>query len=367
MRGIYSLIIKEFLAVWQDKKSRIILIIPPILQLFIFAFVATLEVTGVSIAILNRDEGKLSYELVERLRGVSFIKELRYIDSNLAMRDEIDRQRSIAAIHIDENFSKDIFKKKRAKVQIILDGRRSNSSQIVEGYLAKIINDYGSELFKKREKYKDPILISRNWFNPNLIYRWFTVPGLVAILTMFTGLLVSSLSVARERELGTFDQLLVAPLRIFDILIGKTFPGVVIGMAEGSIILVVAIFIFRIPFTGSIFILYLSMFLFVLSVVGVGLFLSSICRTQQQALLAVYLFMSTSVILSGFATPVDNMPIWLQKITYINPLRFFIVIIRGIFLKAMPPSLVFRNLIPISISAFFNLLVASLFFKRRLE
>ena len=368
LKGIYSIIIKEFLAVWQDKKSRIILILPPILQLFIFAFAATLDVTNISLGVLNRDEGKESYELVQRFQGSPYFKRVKYLQSIDEIKNEIDMQKAMIILHIDDQFSKDILSGKQAKLQIILDGRKSNTAQIIQGYASRIVQQYYNDLAKKMN-FSTPSteIIPRNWFNPNVIYTWFTVPGLVAILTMFTSLLVTSLSVARERELGTFDQLLVSPLRPIDILIGKTIPGIVIGMVEGSIILIGAIFVFGIPFTGSFLALYFSMFIFVCSIVGIGLFLSSLCKTQQQALLAVYVFMSTAVILSGFATPIDNMPLWLQKFTVINPLRFFLIITRGIFLKALPFQYVLQNLYPIAISAIINLFVAHWFFKKRLE
>jgi len=367
-QGVCPLIIKEFLAVWQDRKSRLILILPPIIQLFIFAFAATLDVTNISLSVLNRDQGKESYELVQRFRGAPYFKRIKYLNSVSQIKDEIDNQKSMMVIHIDDQFSKDLLSGKKAKLQIILDGRKSNSSQIIQGYAAKIIQQYNDDLAKRMNfPTASSVVISRNWFNPNVIFTWFTVPGLLAILTMFTSLLVTSLSVAREREMGTFDQLLVSPLRPIDILIGKTIPGVVIGMIEGSVVLAFAVFIFKIPFTGSLISFYLAMFVFICSIVGIGLFLSSLCKTQQQALLAVYVFMSTSVILSGFATPIDNMPLWLQKVTVVNPLRFFLVITRGIFLKAMPLRFVLLNIYPVAICAIINLSVANWFFKKRLE
>lgn len=368
LKRIYSLIIKEFLAVWQDKKSRFILIVPPLLQLFIFAFAATLDVTNISMAILNNDEGKESYELVQRFQGSPYFKRIKYLKHFNEIQYEMDMQKVMMVLHIDSKFSKEILSKKHPNVQIILDGRKSNTAQIIQGYASRIIEQYNNDLANKMDlPTPSSVLITRSWFNPNVIYIWFTVPGLVAILTMFTSLLVTSLSVARERELGTFDQLLVSPLRPIEILIGKTIPGIVIGMLEGSVMLFAAVFIFGIPFTGSLLALYLSMFIFICSIVGIGLFLSSLCKTQQQALLAVYVFMSTAVILSGFATPVDNMPIWLQKITSINPLRYFLIITRGIFLKALPFRYVLLNLYPIAITAVLNLFVANWFFKKRLE
>lgn len=360
--------IKEFLAVWQDKKSRFFLVIPPIMQLFIFAFAATLDVKNVSIAVLNKDEGKLSHELIERFKGSPTFTHITYLNSVKQISDIVDNQKVTMVIHIDERFSRDLLAKKDANVQLILDGRKSNSAQIIQGYAIKIIGQYYDDLMKRMNVIKPrTVIIQRNWFNENLIYTWFNVPGLIAILTLSTSLIVTSLTIARERELGTFEQLLVSPLRPIDILIGKVIPGVIIGLGEGTIILVAAVLGFGIPFTGSLTTLYLSMFIFVLAIVGVGLFLSSLCKTQQQALLAVMIFMSVTVSLSGFSTPVENMPKWLQDLTYFNPLRHFLVIVRGVFLKDMPLSIVLNSLFPIICIAIFNLITSTWFFRRRLE
>lgn len=368
LRKIYTLIIKELLAVLQDKKSRLVLILPPIMQLFIFAFAATLDVTSISLGILNEDYGKLSYELVQRIKGFSYVKEIYFLDHESEMKDYIDNQKVMGVVHIKQDFSKNILQKEKADVQLILDGRKSNTTQIIQGYIMKIIQQFSQDIAVDLNFNTSPyILVPRNWFNSNLIYTWFTVPGLVALLTMFTCIIVISLSLARERESGTFDQLLVSPLTSWEILLGKAIPGIIIGMCEGSIILFAAIFLFDIPFRGSILILYLSLFFFVWSIVGTGLFLSSLCKTQQQALLATFVFISISVILSGFGTPIETMPQWLQKVTYYNPLRFMLVIVRGVFLKALPIKDIFRNLIPIFIVTIINMSIATWFFRKKLE
>jgi len=367
-KKVYSLIIKELLAVLQDKKSRLVLILPPIMQLFIFAFAATLDVTNISMGILNEDYGKLSYELTQRFQGFPYVKNIRYLDHENQIKEVIENQKVLMVVHIKEQFSRNLLQNQKADVQLILDGRKSNTAQIVQGYATKIIQRYNRDLAEKLNFKKAPTyLIPRNWFNSNLIYLWFTVPGLVGVLTMFTCLIVISLSIAREREAGTFDQLLVSPLNSWEILLGKAIPGIIIGMAEGTIMLLAAIFLFGIPFRGSILILYFSLFLFVFSIVGVGLFLSSLCKTQQQALLATFVFISISVILSGFGTPIENMPVWLQNATYINPLRFMLVIVRGIFLKALPFKDVIINLVPILILAIINITIATWFFRKKLE
>ena len=365
---IRALIVKEILAVWRDKKSRTVLVVPPLLQLFIFAFAATLDVKNVPIAILNRDSGQPSYELVQRFVGAPTFNHIIYLDSVDEIPAIIDTQQAIALLSIDEQFSRNLLAGKPADIQIILDGRRSNTAQIVQGYALRIVDQFNHDFAAGRGiQLQATELVPRNWYNPNLIYYWFNVPNLSGILTMLISLTVTSLSVARERELGTFDQLLVSPLQPLEILIGKIVPAIIIGLLEGSIIVIAAIFFFDIPLTGSLWLLYGSMFIFICSIVGVGLFISALSMTQQQAILGGFVFMTPAVLLSGYATPIENMPQWLQEATVINPLRYYLVIAKGIFLKSMPAHLVWENTWPMALIAIFTLVGAGLFFRRRLS
>lgn len=365
---ILALIYKETLAVWRDKKSRIVLIVPPILQLLIFAFAATLDVKNVHMGILNRDHGEQSIELVQRFNGAPTFSKITYLQSVDQISDFIDNQEGIMVLSIDEQFSRDLNAKKSTNVQLIFDGRKSNTAQIAAGYANSVIQQFNRDFAHKYNiEQQRTEIVPRNWFNPNLIYTWFNVPNLSGILTMLVSLIVTALSIARERELGTFDQLLVSPLLPVEILIGKAIPAIFIGLIEGTIIICAAVFLFGIPFTGSLFNIYLGMFVFICSIVGVGLFISSLSTTQQQAILGGFIFMAPAVLLSGFATPIENMPLWLQYITYANPLRYYLVIAKGVFLKAMPLSIVLDNVWPMIIIAFFTLSLSTWFFRRRLE
>lgn len=365
---ILSLIFKEMLAMWRDKKSRIVMIVPPIMQLFIFAFAATLDVKNVPIGILNRDNGKQGFELVQRFYGSPVFNKVVFLKSVEEVAPFIDNMKGVMVISLDEQFSKNLTAGREANIQLILDGRKSNTAQIVAGYASSIIQTFNHDFATRAQiSQQNTQIIPRNWFNPNLLYYWYNIPSLSGIITMLVGLLVTALSVAREREMGTFDQLLVSPATPFEILVGKTIPAVIIGMAEGTIIISVGVFIFDIPFTGSILLLYMAMFVFVMAISGVGLFISSLSNTQQQAVLGSFLFMSPSVLLSGFATPIENMPIWLQPVTFLIPLRYYLIVAKGIFLKNMPADIVFENVWPMAIIAIFTLGCASWFFKRRLE
>lgn len=365
---IAALIVKEFLAVWRDKKSRTVLIIPPIVQLFIFAWAATLDVKNVPIAILNRDNGEQGFELVQRFQGSPIFTKILHLQAIEEIAPTIDNQEALVILHIDEQFSRNLQARKPAEVQLIMDGRKTNTTQILFGYASSIISQFNNDFSAKAGiKMQQTQLLARNWFNPNLLYYWYNVPSLCAILSMLTSLMVTALSVARERELGTFDQLLVSPMMPIEILIGKALPAIFIGMAEGSIIILAAVFIFQIPFTGSAWLLYFSMFVFVTSIVGLGLFISSLCSTQQQAILGTFIFMMPAVSLSGFATPIENMPEWLQYCVHINPLKYFLVIARGTFLKAIPWTIVLNNTWQMAIIAAFTLSAATWLFRKRLE
>ncbi len=365
---IYSLILKELIAVWRDPKSRVSILLPPVIQLCIFTFAATLDVKHVSIGILNRDNGEKGYELVERFRGSPTFEHITHLPSVDSMKPYIDRQDGVMVLSIDETFSRRLDSNKRAPVQLILDGRKSNATQIVAGYASRIIEQFEQDYDESLSgiKLQSSKLAPRNWYNPNILYYWYNVPSLVAILSMLTCLLVTAISVARERELGTFDQLLVSPLLPIEILLGKIIPGILIGLAEGSIIVVVGVFLFGVPFTGSFFLYYFSLFVFVSAISGIGLFISSLCSTQQQAILGTFVFMVPSVMLAGFATPIENMPTWMQPITYLMPLRYMLVISKGIFLKQMPASIVFQQLWPMIVIAFCTLIGAGQFFRKRL-
>lgn len=365
---IIALLIKEIQAVWKDKKSRVMLIIPPIFQLFVFAWAATLDVKNVPIGILNLDNGQPSFELIQRFYGSPVFSKIIHLNSDQEIQPFIDNERGLMVLHFDEQFSRNLMARKPADVQIILDGRKSNTTQILLGYASNIISQYNNDFALQAGLTPTiSVLTPRNWFNPNLLYYWYNVPCLLGVLSMVTSIMVTALSVARERELGTFDQLLVSPMQPLEILIGKALPAIFIGLAEGTLVILVGVFIFQVPFTGSITVLYFSLLIFIISIVGIGLFISSLCATQQQAILGSFVFISPAVSLSGFATPVENMPVWLQYATLVNPLRFFLVVAKGSFLKAMPADLVFNNTWPMAIIAAFTLCAATWLFRKRLE
>ena len=365
---LIALIVKELLAILRDRRGRTVLIVPPILQLFLFAFAATLDVKSVSMAVLDQDRGRWAHELVERFAGSPTFTEIRSVAGPAEIRALIDAQEVILVVQIPQGFSGDIEAGRTTAVQLILDGRRSNAAQIVQGYAAEIVQGLNSAIAAENGRPGPPsLLVVRNWFNPNLDYHWFTVPSLIGTLGLLLGLSITALSVARERELGTFDQLLVSPLQPAEILIGKTVPSLIVGLVNGTIFLLIAALIFRIPFTGSVLLLYASLTVYLVSVIGVGLFISSLSKTQQQAFLGSFVFAAPAILLSGFATPVENMPDWLQAFTQINPLRHFLVIVNGLFTKDMPAQTVFENAWPLALIALVTMTSAAWLFRRRMQ
>jgi ABC-2 type transport system permease protein len=364
---IRALLIKELLAAVRDPRARFILIGPPIVQLLVFSFAATLEVKNVHIAVLNQDWGLQSRELVERFRGSPTFTSVTVLKGEPQVTAAIDTQSAIMVVRIGAGFSRDLAVGQPATVHLLLDGRRSNAAQIVAGYAQTVVQQFNADLSQQaRAPPPGTALVSRAWFNPNFETLWNTVPAMVAVLTALIGLIVTALSIARERELGTFEQLLVSPLQPIEILIGKTVPAVLIGMGEGTIILAVGVFVLGVPFTGSLLLLYAAMLFYIAAIVGVGLFISSFANTQQQAILGAFVFMVPAITLSGFATPIANMPDWLQIATDANPVRYFLVVTKGLFLKDMPATLVFDQVWPMALIATVTLTAATWMFRRKL-
>lgn len=364
---IRALVLKELLAVLRDRRSRAVLIVPPLLQLTIFAFAATLDVKAVELAVLDQDGGAAAVELVQRFSGAPYFSGVRHLAGAEQVAPVLEREQAMAVLVLAQGFSRDVAALRPATAQLLLDGRRSNTSQIVQGYVQAIVDGYNQDLAQARGEPGPPArLMVRAWFNPNLDYLWFTVPNLIGMLTMVVGLIVTSLSVAREREMGTFDQILVTPLSPREILAGKTIPAMILGLAEGQLIVAAAIVLFRIPFLGAFPVLLLAQFLFLLSVVGVGLFISSLCKTQQQAILGTFTFMIPAMLLSGFATPIETMPELLQLISQANPLRYFLVAVRGVLLKGMSLGMVLEVVWPLVPIAMVTLGLSSWLFRRRL-
>jgi ABC-2 type transport system permease protein len=356
MHQLLALIRKEFLAIWSDKKSRMIIIIPPLLQLLLFSFAVTLEVKNISLGILDRDNSIQSQELIRKLSYSNTFTHIYRLESENELTHYIDTQKVLATLYIPQNFSKKLDAGDPTSLQIIADGRRSNTAQIAQAYIQSTFMPFYS--------HQDTI-ISRNWYNPNLDNFWWIVPNLMGTLSMIIALMLTSLSVARERELGTFEQILVSPISPTVLILGKTIPPLIISMIEATVIFFAATTFFGVPFMGSIFILYLGLFAFLLSIIGLGLFISSLSSTQQQGILGGFVLIVPYILLSGFATPVENMPSWLIPATDFISLKYFLLLLKGVFLKDISFEIAIELILPMFALGIVSLILATWMFRKK--
>jgi ABC-2 type transport system permease protein len=365
---ILALMLKEFLALWRDPRGRLILIVPPLLQTLVFGYAATFDLRQVPLAVYNEDGGEAARELVARFAGSHNFEVVAHLEREAQIAQQIDSRRAVMALHLRPDFSRHLLNGDGAVAQIVVDGRNSNAALITLGYANAIVQRFNDDWAAQHGLRGPPAQITpRAWFNPNLESRWFIVPGLIGLLAQLVSLLVTALSVAREREQGTFDQLLVTPLRPVELMLGKTLPAALVGLADAGLILLIAVLWFRIPFRGDLLLLFAGIGLFLLSTIGIGLVISSMVKTQQQALLGAFLFMVPSVILSGFATPIANMPIAVQYLTYLNPLRYFLVVARGVFLEDLSFGVLVHQYWPLALMGSVTLGIATWLFRQRLQ
>lgn len=367
LKRILALMAKEFLALLKDKRSRFVLIGPPLVQLLVFGYAATFDLRHVPYALLDEDAGYAARDLAAALRGSPSFSELARLSHEGEIAPLIERKDALMVVRIGPRFSADLLSGRPASLQVIVDGRNSNTALLVVNYVRAIVDQFNRDWAAAHGTRLPPAhVVTRAWFNPNLESRWFFLPGIVGMLTLLVTVLVTSLSVAREREQGTFDQLLVTPLRPVEILIGKALPGFIIGVAEATVIMAVTVSWFGVPLVGSLLTLYTGVLLFLLSAVGVGLMISSLAATQQQGLLGAFFFLVPAIILSGFATPIANMPPLVQDLTLLNPMRYFLVVLRGVFLEGTPFALLIPQFWPMAAIGVAALAVAGWLFRHRM-
>jgi len=367
LRRILALTLKEFRNLLQDRRSRMALIVPPLIQTLVFGYAANMDIHRVRIAIYDQDGGGIARSFVARFSGSPDFSVVSHVRNQREVRRVIDEKRALGVLHLGPDFSRDLLQHHAAPVQILLDGRNSNTAAIALARMQRITQQFDRDWTRQHGQRAPPASLEvRAWFNANLDSHWFFVPGIVGLLILVATMMVTAMSVAREREQGTFDQLLVTPMRPVEILVGKSLPGFIIGLVESAVIILVAVYWFDVPFRGSLPLLYAGILLYLLAAVGMGLFLSSISATLQQALLGAFLFMVPAVILSGFATPIENMPRAIQLATLLNPLRYFMVVVRGVFLEAAPPALLLRQFWPMAVIGLVSLTTAGWMFRRRM-
>ncbi|SFM62603.1 ABC transporter permease [Variovorax sp. OV329] len=358
---------KELLVILKDPTSRVILIVPAIMQSLIFGYAATYDLQRVDYALLDQSRGAASQELVARLEGGGVFRRAMTLRSPADIQAPIDTQKVLLVLHIGPRFEQQLMAGEATPVQVIVDARNSTTAGAAVGYVTEVVNGFNARWSERHGGQPAPLQIEqRAWFNPNLETRWNFMPGLVAALSMLQTLLLTALSVAREREQGTFDQLLVTPLTPTQIMIGKAIPPVLVGLVQSTLILLVTLLWFRIPMAGSLATLYAGLLFFTVASVGIGLSISAVSANMQQAMLYTFVLIMPMMLLSGLTTPVSNMPEALQVATWINPLRFAIDLVQRVYLEGVGFGTVWLNLVPLTLIAVVTLPLATWLFRHRL-
>jgi len=359
---IRTIIRKEFRQVFRDPRMRGLLLFPPLLQLLIFGYAANLDVNSARIAWMDEDRSPNSRELLSQFLGSGRFIIAATPASEAEMQDVMDRGRVDGVVRVLPGFARDIERGRPTGVQVLLDGSNSNSASIVSAYAGQTIARYAAEVMDDRQRQKlvaagvpmnpaipQVVTETRVWFNPELKSRNYFIPGVIVNIIMLTTLSLTTMAIVREKELGTMEQLMVTPIRPAELILGKTLPFVLIGLWDMLLVLAASLVIFHVPFAGSFWLLTLASLLFILTTLGAGLFISTISRTQQQANMATFLLFQPFMMLSGFTFPIRSMPAAVQWFTYFNPMRYFLEIVRGIFLKGSGFDTLWPNLAALAV------------------
>ncbi|MDE1949564.1 MAG: ABC transporter permease [Burkholderiales bacterium] len=364
---LHALIRKELLLVLKDPSSRVILFLPVLLQSLLFGYVATYDLSNVPYAVLDQSRSPTSTRLLARLDGTGFFRRVATLESSTEIAPTIDLQKALMVVQIGPRFEQDLLAGRSAAVQLILDARNSTTANTAAADVAAVVDDFNaSELRRRGGPGPALTLETRAWFNPNLETRWNFMPALIATLSMLQTLLLTALSVAREREQGTFDQLLVTPLSPTEIMIGKAIPPMLIGLVQSTLVMLVTRFWFHIPMAGSLLTLYVGLAAFIFAGVGIGLSISALSATMQQAELYTFVLLLPMMLLSGLTTPVASMPRALQIATLANPVRFGIDLVRRVYLEGVGLGTVFSDIWPMLLIAAVTLPTAAWLFRNRL-
>ena len=373
---IQRMLVKEFLQTLRDPRTRFLLFAPPVIQMMVFGYAATLEVKHVQFAVLDYDNTQESRDLISRLSAS------RYFDLRLRaqrpeeLRQGIDRGDFLLAIRIDSGFAQDLRGARGAQVQVIVDSTNSNTALVGLGYVTDISAQFAQDYQRDRMGRVNPQLlgvvphvdlVERPWFNEGFDSRWFFVPGVIGNLMLVMVMNLTAFAVVREREIGTLEQIMVTPIRRWEFILGKTLPFFLIGVFDAGLISLVGTLWFGVPFRGSVWVLATSTMVFLLSSLGVGLFISTISANQQQAMVSAFFFIMPATTLSGFGTPISSMPPYFQKLTYLDPLRYFMIVLRSVYLKGVGYEVLWPQVAAMAAFAVFLLSISVLRFHKSLE
>lgn len=379
---IKRLIIKEFIQIARNRQNFALLLIAPLLQLIIFGSASRLDVKDVRTVIVDLDQSASSRQVIESFKKSGYFR----IIGTPEKYDDVDpymlETRAVMALLIPPDFERRVRAGSTAEIGVLIDGVDTITAGTVSGYAQAIINGFSNEILVSRINSMQGLLFdstsprlitpqvkdaSRAWFNPNLNSKEFFVPGVVVLIILAMSIVLTSAVIVREKEIGTIEQLMVAPISRLELILGKTIPCFLIQIITLLVITPLALVMYDVPFRGSLIFFFAASMLFLTTASGIGMTISAFCSTQQQAILTSFMFLQPSVLLSGYAFPIENMPWMIQYVTYLNPLRYFITIVRGVFLKGVGPEVLWPQLIPILIMAFFYIGLAAALLKRRID
>lgn len=340
---IHHIMVKEFIQVWRDKKLRFFLFVPPLVQLIVYGYTINFDIKHVSTAIFDEDNSAASRALRSRFMASEYFRVNYYVSTQQEMHGLLDKSEITLVLHFPHDYSRLLETGRSASLQLIVDATDSNAALVVNRYVSNILDDYSQEILRYRlsragfsGELSAPVVVEpRAWFNANLSSRYSFVPGVIAMVVMLVSLMLTALSVVREREIGTMEQILVTPIRPIEFMLGKTIPFVLISLFLVALVTILAVFWFEVPWRGSVLVLLVGTLAFLFNSVGLGLLISTVSSTQQQAMMAGTFLLTPAIMLSGLVFPIANMPPIFQWITYLNPLRYFIIVLQGLFLKGL--------------------------------
>jgi ABC-2 type transport system permease protein len=373
---IFNLLVKEFLELKRDNSARFRLLVPPIIQMVLFGYAATFEVFNVATVVLDQDQTQESRALVADFVHSSRFKLIAAVSDRRQVQRLVESSEAQVGIVVPPGFAELLRKGQSAQIQMLVDGTNSNTALIALGYASTITGTYGQiyaqDLAQRTGRALGQPLVGvdlqeRYWYNPNLNSRWFFVPGVIGTLTLVTIVNLTAFAIVREREVGTLEQILVTPIRPVEFIIGKTLPFFLIGLIEVSLVAGVGMVWFQVPFRGDPLVLLLGTCLFLLSVLAIGLLISTVCKTQQQAFASNFFVLNPMFILSGFSFPISSMPDVLQWMTYLDPLRYYLVIIRSTFLKGVGIDILWPQMAGLAILGLVLFTLAVMRFRKSLD
>lgn len=377
---IREMMIKEFRQALREPRMRTVMFVPPLLQLIIFGYAVNLDVDNAAMAWVDQDRTPQSRDLLAGFEGSGRFRIVAAPETDAEVQAVLDRGDAAVAVRVLPGFARDIERGRTASVQILVDGTNSNTASLVSSYAGEVVARYSAEALARQQKTRlmargspadlgmpEVVAASRVWFNPDLRSRNYFVPGVMVNIIMLVTLMLTALAIVREKEIGTMEQLMVTPIRPIELMLGKMLPFAVVGLLDVALVTGAALLVFRIPFQGSPLVLLVSAMLYLLTTLGAGLFISTISRTQQQALMATTFFSLPAFMLSGFAFPIHNMPEVVQWVTVLNPLRYFMEIVRGIFLKGTGVAVLWPQMLALLVYGVAVMYLSAARFHKRLD